>query len=126
MEYNNDKSCQTYIKYENKSTQTDFDLNCHVSNYKCSTASKINWLLISQLLDMFRMHINAWNSVHERVLSVIICMIFKIYSVKYDEISGILSALNCLNIKHALKWCESIVDNNDLECVFEDRRGKTN
>ena len=72
---------------------------------------------------MLREYITDWNSIHERVFSVIICMIFKVMSVKYEEISKILFKLDCLNIKHTLKWCQSIVENDDLKCVFEDNRG---
>jgi hypothetical protein len=43
--------------------------------------------------------------------------------VKYEEISKIVFKLDCLIIKHTLKWCQSIVENEDLKCVFEDNRG---
>jgi hypothetical protein len=123
MHPENEKGCQTSIKYVHQSTQTDFDLNSNLSNYKTSVSSKVSLVIIALLLDMFRVHVNGWNSIHERVLSVIIYMIFKLHSVKYEQISEILYSLNCLNIKHAAKWCQSIIENNDLECVFEDHRG---
>jgi hypothetical protein len=45
----NEKGCQTSIKYVHQSTQTDFDLN---SNYKTSGSSKVSLVIIAQLLDM--------------------------------------------------------------------------
>ncbi len=50
-------------------------------------------------------------------------MIFKEMSVKCEEISKILFKLDCLTIKHILKWCQSIFENDDLKCVFEVKRG---
>ena len=123
MQPENEKDCQTSIKYEDQSTQTDFDLNCNLSNYKTTVSSKVSYVIIAQLLDMLRVYVNGWNSIHERVLGVIFYMIFKLHCVKYEQISEILSSLNCLNIKYAAKWCQSIIENNDLECVFEDHRG---
>ncbi len=54
-------------------------------------------------MDLFREYINGWNSIHERVFSVIICMIFKLMPFKYDEINKILNNLDCLSVKHCLK-----------------------
>jgi hypothetical protein len=48
---------------------------------------------------MLREYMTDWNFIHERVFSVIICMIFKLMSVKYEETSKILFKLDCLNIK---------------------------
>jgi hypothetical protein len=63
--------------HSTKSTQTDFDFNCNIYNYKNSLSSKLNWEIICELADMLREYITDWNSNHERVFSVIICMIFK-------------------------------------------------
>ena len=119
----NEKNCQASVMHSTKSTQTDFDFNCNISNYKNSLSSKLNWEIICELADMLREYMTDWNFIHERVFSVIICMIFKLMSVKYEETSKILFKLDCLNIKHTLKWCQSIVENDDLKCVFEDKRG---
>jgi hypothetical protein len=50
MQPENEKGCQTSIKYVHQSTQTDFDLNSNLSNYKTSVSSTVSLVIIAQLL----------------------------------------------------------------------------
>jgi hypothetical protein len=64
-----------------------------------------------------------WNSIQDRVFSVIVYMLLKSFDLKWDYIANILGELNCINIKYAHAWCRSILDNGSIN-ILDDQRGK--
>ena len=120
----NSIAIQKVVELRTNGTQTNDSMDLY--NYKRKTAlnESITWEVISIILDLFRNYNPYWNAVHERVLSVIFYMLFRILGFSFKEAETFLKALNCNSAKIAHEWSESLILNkDDPTCLFEDKRG---
>ena len=81
---------QTDFKPRNKIVQTNFDISDISSNYNSEICSKINIDIIADVVDVLRDSCSNWNSMQERIFSVILYMLLRNLDFKYDFISSIL------------------------------------
>ena len=116
---------QTDVKFRSFGTQTTED-SMNLYNYKRKAAFKeqLSWHVISTLLDLFRSYNPFWNAIHERVLSVILYLVFRILGYSFKEADEFLKKVHCYSAKVAHEWSESVLINKDEPtCLFEDKRG---
>jgi transposase len=66
------------------------------------------------------------NFIHNRCISVFLFIILREFGVNWYVIEIILQKFECLNIKHAHKWANLILNANDANLILEDNRGSYN
>jgi hypothetical protein len=79
--------------------------------------------MLSELCDVLRNMFENWNSIHERVFSVIIYCILRLFSIKYKLISECLDNLNCVSVKRVHPWALTLFEENDCSVILKDLRG---
>ena len=118
-----DQSTQTDDILKSKSTQTAFDINDIASNYKTKIQASLNLEIISDLMEILKDSCLNWNSIQDRIISVIFYMLLRHFKFKYDNIGQILNLLNCSNVKSAHIWSEVIIEEG-VKTILVDNRGK--
>jgi len=79
---------------------------------------------LRDLIDIFIDSCQTWSTINNRVFSVIIYVILRMYFVKFQEVRSILNELNLLNIQSCHEWVHKILDEDDLCVITNDDRGK--
>ena len=120
-------SCQTNtVSYRNFSTQVNFDngTNDNRSNYSKNIDPILTLQLVSCLCDLLRNQFeDQWNSVSERIFSVIIYNLLKNCGIKYKDIQNILIDFNSAAIETAHRWSLTIADEDNSFAILRDKRG---
>jgi hypothetical protein len=111
------------IKIRDISTQTSKLVDPMKSDYELKIKKDVCLSNICHLYDILKDSCPNWNSIQDRVFSVIVYMLLKSFDLKWDCIANILDELNCINIKYAHAWCRSIIDNGSIN-ILDDQRGK--
>jgi hypothetical protein len=82
------------------------------------------FILLANLLIILRSEVSSF--IQNRCISVFIFIILRHFGVNWYVIDVILQKFECLNIKHAHKWANRILNENDANLILEDKRGEYN
>ena len=96
---------QTYLKPSNTIDQFDFEN-------------------VSDLIDLLIDSCQNWNSINNRILSLIIYLTIRLCKIQYEEARLILLKLNLLSIQTCHSWLKTIIDEDDSCVILRDERGK--
>jgi hypothetical protein len=76
------------------------------------------------ILDILRSKVIGWNSIHERVLSIFIDILLRIFQISYETRKILLKKLNCNSVSSCQEWYNKILLNeNDPFVIITDKRG---
>jgi hypothetical protein len=111
-------SCQTdLVKTANVSTQTtNFGTANRIKRY-------FSFSNVNDLICIFYDSITNMNSVHRRILSLIVFLVLKLSDVCFNSCEHIFYSLSLLTIRSCNEWVSTIIDEDDLCVVLRDRRG---
>lgn len=127
------ESCytQTSIDIESRATQTSPKTrNQYTQTYRCYKAkvdediSQIPLTSISDLVHVLKDQFANWNSIHDRLFSVIIYVLLRQHSVDFETVRNVLKQLDCLQIQTAHGWAKTLHDEDDPLNLCRDERGE--
>jgi hypothetical protein len=114
-------SCQTdIIITANASTQTT---NFGASNRLSDVCRYFSLSNVNDLICIFYDSISNMNSVHRRVLSLIVYLVLKLSDVCFTSCEHIFYSLSLLTIRSCNEWVSTIIDEDDVCVVLRDKRG---
>lgn len=113
-----DNNDTTSKRFTDNSTQTDY------SSLYTTDINSLTWENIEDLIDIFIDSLPVWSSVNNRIFSVLVYLILRMASVKFEDVKSILKQLNLLTAYQCHKWFKTIFEEDDLCAILRDERGK--
>ena len=103
-------------------TQTSYNAKTKLWTNYIDLSKK--FILLANILTIIRSEVPIF--IQNRCISVFIFIILREFGINWYVIEVILQKFECLNIKHAHKWANLILNANDANLILEDKRGSYN
>jgi hypothetical protein len=112
--------CSSNVEVRNASTQTS---EIGTTNRLTMVLKKFNWNNIADLNSILIDSLGIWNSIYNRIFSVIFYLVLRLLNVSFESTREILANLRLMGIQRCHEWALTIIDEDDLCVVLRDKRG---